>query len=296
MKAILLAGGAGTRLHPITKAVSKQLVPVYDKPMIFYPISTLMLAGVREILIITTPVDQSGFERLLGDGSELGLRIQYATQAAPEGIAQAFLIAGDAGFLGAERVALALGDNIFYGSGLREILRRAARRKSGSTIFGYRVKDPERYGVVTFDGQGKAIDLQEKPKHPSSPYAIPGLYFYDRRVLEIASSLVPSARGELEITDVNRSYLEAGDLHVEILRRGIAWLDTGTHEALLQASNFIQAIEERQGIKVACLEEIAFRMGFIDADQVRSIARSLGNSEYGRYLLSVLHELGADSP
>jgi glucose-1-phosphate thymidylyltransferase len=294
-KGIILAGGAGTRLYPVTKAISKQLVPVYDKPMIFYPLSTLMLSGVREILVITTPEDQPTFQRLLGDGTELGLRLQYATQPAPEGIAQAFLIARDCGFLGREKVVLALGDNIFYGHGLDRILGRAMERSHGGTVFGYRVRDPERYGVVTFDRDRRVVALEEKPARPRSPYAITGLYFYDETVLEIAESLRPSARGELEITDVNRAYLERGDLQVEVLGRGIAWLDTGTHDSLLQASNFIQAIEERQGIKVACLEEIAYRQGFIDARQTGRLAETHANSEYGQYLTQLLRELEGDS-
>ncbi len=289
LKGILLAGGAGTRLHPVTKALSKQLVPVYDKPMVFYPLSTLMMAGVRRILVITTPQDRPSFERLLGSGQELGLDLRYATQPRPEGIAQAFLIARDAGFLGRDRVVLALGDNLFYGHGLREILASAAARRDGGTIFGYRVRDPERYGVVTFDHDRRVIALDEKPQRPASHYAVPGLYFYDHRVVERTEALRPSARGELEITDLNRAYLSAGALRVELLGRGIAWLDTGTHESLLQAANFIQAIEERQGVKVACLEEIAFRMGWIDRAQVRALAEAIPN-DYGRYLLRVLEE------
>jgi glucose-1-phosphate thymidylyltransferase len=288
MKGILLAGGTGTRLYPVTRAVSKQLVPVYDKPMIYYPLSTLMQAGIREVLIITTPEDRPGFERLLGDGRQLGLELAYAVQPRPEGIAQAFLIGRD--FIGRDRVALALGDNLFYGQGLADDLRRAASRASGATIFGYRVRDPERYGVVTFDENGRALDLVEKPAKPASHWAVPGLYFYDNRVASIAASLTPSARGELEITDVNRAYLRTGELDVIRFGRGIAWLDTGTHEALLQASNFIQAIEERQGLKVACLEEIALRQGWIDRAAVVRLAESLGASEYARYLLQAVDD------
>jgi glucose-1-phosphate thymidylyltransferase len=288
MKGILLAGGTGTRLYPVTRAVSKQLVPVYDKPMIYYPLSTLMLAGIREILIITTPEDRPSFERLLGDGRQLGLGLAYAVQPRPEGIAQAFLIGRD--FIGRDRVALALGDNLFYGQGLAEELRRAAARTSGATIFGYRVRDPQRYGVVTFDDDGRALDLVEKPAKPTAHWAVPGLYFYDNRVTAFAASLLPSARGELEITDVNRAYLRTGELNVIRFGRGIAWLDTGTHEALLQASNFIQAIEERQGLKVACLEEIALRQGWIDRAAVVRLAESLGASEYARYLLQAVDD------
>ena len=286
MKGILLAGGAGTRLHPVTRGVSKQLVPVYDKPLVYYPISTLMLAGVRDVLVITTPEDQPSFLRLLGTGADFGLRLSYAVQPRPEGIAQAFLIGRE--FIGADSVALALGDNLFYGHGLPEILEAAAARPSGATVFGYRVRDPERYGVVEFDAAGRAIGLEEKPATPRSPWAVTGLYFYDRDVAAIAASLRPSARGELEITDVNREYLRRGTLRVERLGRGIAWLDTGTHEALLQASNFIQAIEDRQGLKVACLEEIAFAKGWIGADDVRRAVNAMGRSVYGRYLLGLL--------
>jgi glucose-1-phosphate thymidylyltransferase len=288
MKGILLAGGTGTRLYPVSRAVSKQLVPVYDKPMIYYPLSTLMMAGIRDVLIITTPEDQSSFQRLLDDGSRLGLRLSYAVQPRPEGIAQAFLIGRE--YIGKDRVVLALGDNIFYGHGLADDLRRAARRSRGATIFGYRVRDPQRYGVVEFDAEGRALDLVEKPSKPASSYAVPGLYFYDNRVVAIAEKLEPSARGELEITDVNREYLRRRELNVIRLGRGIAWLDTGTHEALLQAANFIQAIEERQGLKVACLEEIALRQGWIDRAAVVRLARSLGSSEYGRYLLRAVEE------
>lgn len=288
MKGILLAGGTGTRLHPLTRAVSKQLVPVYDKPMIYYPLSTLMLAGIREILVITTPHEQQGFRRLLGDGSHLGLEVSYAEQPRPEGIAQALLIGRS--FVGGDRVALALGDNIFFGHGLPETLRRAAARERGATIFGYRVRDPERYGVVELDGHGRAVRLEEKPREPRSHFAVTGLYFYDNQVLDIAASLRPSARGELEITDVNLAYLERRQLHVEVLGRGFAWLDTGTHDSLLHASNFIQTLQERQGLMVACVEEIAWRMGFITADQVRAIAQTMRNNAYGQYLLQRLEE------
>jgi glucose-1-phosphate thymidylyltransferase len=288
MKGILLAGGAGTRLHPLTRAVSKQLMPVYSKPMVYYPLSTLMLAGIREILIITTPHEQDGFKRLLGDGSDVGLQLVYATQARPDGIAQAFLIGRT--FLGADRVALALGDNIFYGAHFSDTLRAAASREAGATVFGYRVRDAERYGVVEFDAEGRAISLEEKPAQPRSPYAVTGLYFYDGQVVDIAASLKPSARGELEITDVNRTYLQRGQLTVEKLPRGVAWLDTGTHEALLHAANYIEAIEERQGQMVACLEEIAYRMGYISAQDLEKLADGLRSSAYGRYLRRVLEQ------
>ena len=288
MKGIILAGGSGTRLHPVTRGVSKQLVPVYDKPMIYYPLSTLMLAGVREVLVITTPHEQEGFRRVLGDGSPFGVSISYAAQPSPDGLAQAFLIGRD--FVGSERAVLALGDNIFYGHGFPELLQAAAKRETGATVFAYRVRDPERYGVVEFGPDGQAISLEEKPAKPRSSYAVTGLYFYDNSVLDIAAKLKPSPRGELEITDVNRVYLERGDLHVEVLGRGVAWLDTGTHASLLQASNFMQAIEERQGLKVACLEEVAYRMGYIGADQVRATAIAMKNNEYGQYLLRLLEE------
>jgi glucose-1-phosphate thymidylyltransferase len=287
VKGIILAGGSGTRLYPLTLAVSKQLCPVYDKPMVYYPLSTLMLAGLRDILVITTPEDQAGFVRLLGDGGHFGIRISYAVQPKPEGLAQAFVI-GRA-FTGSDPVALALGDNVFYGHGLPEMLQRAASRTDGATVFAYRVLDPERYGVVEFDAKKRAVGLEEKPKEPRSNYAVTGLYFYDNRVLDIAANLKPSLRGELEITDVNRAYLETGDLHVEILGRGMAWLDTGTHEALLMASNFIQAIEARQGLKVACPEEIAHKAGWISTADLTRLAKGM-KSDYGRYLLRMLED------
>ena len=288
MKGIILAGGSGTRLYPLTRAVCKQLVPVYNKPMIYYPLSTLMLAGIREVLIITTPQDQEGFVRLLGNGSELGLHVEHAVQPSPDGLAQAFLIGRS--FVGRDRVALALGDNIFFGHGLSDLLRAAATRERGATVFGYLVRDPERYGVVEFDDTGRALSLEEKPKQPRSSWAVTGLYFYDNDVLDIAASLTPSPRGELEITDVNRRYLERGDLTVQKLGRGYAWLDTGTHESLLQASTFVQTLEERQGLMVACVEEIAYRMGYIDASQVRRIAHTMKNNPYGQYLLRTLDQ------
>ncbi len=290
VKGIILAGGAGSRLHPLTRAISKQLMPIYNKPMIYYPLSTLMLSGIRHILIITTPHEQDGFKRLLGDGGEIGLQISYAAQPSPDGLAQAFLIGRD--FVGPDRVALALGDNIFYGAHFSDYLRTAAARETGATVFGYQVRDPERYGVVEFDADGRAVSLEEKPAAPKSSYAVTGLYFYDNQVVDITSKLRPSARGELEITDVNRVYLTQGDLHVEKLARGIAWLDTGTHESLMQASNFIQTIEERQGLMVACIEEIAYRMGYITAAEVTHLARAMGSSAYGQYLTHMLEQEG----
>lgn len=290
MKGIILAGGSGTRLYPLTRAVCKQLVPIYNKPMIYYPLSTLMLAGIREVLLITTPQDQDSFKRLLGDGGQLGLRLEYTVQPSPDGLAQAFILGRD--FVGADRVALALGDNIFFGHGLPELLRRAAAREHGATVFGYFVRDPERYGVVELDAEGRGISLEEKPAVPKSPWAVTGLYFYDNTVLDVAANLRPSPRGELEITDVNRHYLDRRDLVVERLGRGYAWLDTGTHESLLEASLFVETIEKRQGLMLACVEEIAFRMGYIDADQVREIAAPMARNEYGRYLLRMLEQDG----
>lgn len=288
MKGIILAGGSGTRLYPITMSVSKQLLPVYDKPMIYYPLSTLMLAGIREILIITTPQDQSQFERLLGDGRQYGIELSYAIQPSPDGLAQAFIIGKE--FVGGDDVALVLGDNIFYGHGLPDDLRRAAEQKNGATVFAYQVRDPQRYGVVEFDADARAVSLEEKPAQPRSNWAVTGLYFYDNRVLDVAANLKPSARGELEITDVNRTYLEWNDLHVEKLGRGIAWLDTGTHESLHQASSFIQTLQERQGMMVSCLEEIAYREGWMSADEVARIAEPMKKNEYGQYLLRMLEQ------
>jgi glucose-1-phosphate thymidylyltransferase len=285
-KGIVLAGGAGTRLYPITQAVSKQLLPVYDKPMVYYPLSTLMLAGIRDVLLISTPKDLPRFEDLIGDGSQWGLDVSYAEQSEPKGIAQAFTIGAD--FIGDDPVCLILGDNLFYGRGLQEMLLNAADRETGGTVFAYYVRDPERYGVVDVDDDGRARSIEEKPDDPASNYAVTGLYFYDNDVVDIARNLEPSDRGELEITDVNRRYLERGDLHVQMMGRGMAWLDTGTHGSLLQAANFVETIEERQGLKISCPEEIAWRKGWIDAEAVRTIGRSMDNNDYGQYLLELI--------
>lgn len=288
MKGIVLAGGSGTRLYPLTRAISKQLIPVYDKPMIYYPLSALMLAGIRDILIISTPYDLPRFSELFGNGSHLGLHISYAEQPHPEGLAQAFLIGKH--FIGREKICLVLGDNIFFGHGFAEIVRRCSRLEEGGIIFGYLVKDPQRYGVVEFDGNNKVIGIEEKPLKPKSRYAVPGLYFYDNNVVAIAESIKPSARGELEITDINNTYLSQGKLKVELLGRGFCWLDTGTHESLQQAASYVQAVQERQGLKIACLEEIAYRLGYIDRNQVERLAVSMLKNQYGQYLMDLLRD------
>ena len=288
MKGIVLAGGSGTRLHPITQGVSKQLLPVYDKPMVYYPLSTLLLAGIRKILLISTPEDIPDYRRLLGDGSRFGIELAYAVQPRPEGLAQAFLIGRE--FVGKDRVALALGDNVFYGHGLPQLLERAVRRTRGATVFGYWVHDPQRYGVVQFAKDGTVLGIEEKPAAPRSNWAVTGIYFYDNRVLEIAAGLAPSPRGELEITDVNLAYLKLGELRVELLGRGTAWLDTGTHASLLQASNFVETIQERQGLKIACLEEIAYQKGYLSREELVALGKAMGKSSYGEYLLRVASE------
>lgn len=289
MKGIVLAGGSGTRLYPITKGVSKQLLPIYDKPMIYYPLSVLMLAGIRDILLISTPEDMSGYQRLLGDGSDFGIRLSYALQPSPDGLAQAFIIGEE--FIGQDAVCLVLGDNIFYGQGFTPMLRQAAQRLTGATVFGYQVKDPERFGVVEFDAQKRVVSIEEKPLKPKSHFAVTGLYFYDNDVIRTAKNVRPSARGELEITSINQAYLERGALNVELLGRGFAWLDTGTHESLLEAGHFVETIEKRQGYKVACLEEIAFNNGWLQADDLRRVGASLSKNSYGQYLLSLTEEL-----
>ena len=288
MKGIILAGGSGTRLYPITRGTSKQLLPIYDKPMIYYPLSVLMLAGIRDVLIITTPEDQAAFQRLLGDGSDFGIHLQYAIQTSPDGLAQAFLIGED--FIGSDSVCLMLGDNIFYGQGFGPMLRQAAQRSQGATVFGYQVKDPERFGVVAFDGYGKATSIEEKPLQPKSNYAVTGLYLYDNDVVRIAKQIQPSPRGELEITSINQAYLERGDLNVQLLGRGFAWLDTGTFESLQQAGQFVETVEARQGLKVACLEEIAHNHGWLSTDDLRRIGQGLSKNSYGQYLLGLIKE------
>lgn len=287
-KGIILAGGSGTRLYPITKGVSKQLLPIYDKPMIYYPLSVLMLAGIQDVLIITTPEDKDSFERLLGDGSQLGIRLQYAIQPSPDGLAQAFILGEE--FIGDSNVCLVLGDNIFYGQGFTPMLKQAVARGQGATVFGYQVKDPERFGVVEFDEYHRAVSLEEKPKHPKSNFAVTGLYFYDNDVIKIAKQVKPSDRGELEITTVNQMYLERGDLNVELLGRGFAWLDTGTHSSLLEAAQFVETLEKRQGYKVACLEEIAFNQGWLSKEQILAIGQSMSKNDYGQYLISLVDD------